>query len=109
MWILRLNDMRSSNVETMTSVARAETREELEALVHREQVPRYDEVEIGRTWRKEHRKGGPLEWCNPISGVHHGEGYCYVGDIDDWERQARERFAAAVLSLPEAAELKGPR
>jgi len=105
MWILRLNDMRSANGETMTSIARSERREELEALMQRELVPVYYDAEVGRTWHKQFRAGGLLEWCNPPSGCHTGEGIVDVGNIGDWERQARERFAAAVLSLPEAGSL----
>jgi hypothetical protein len=61
MYVLVLNDMRSSNIEHLTPVACAESYAELEALLSRERVEPYSD---GR-WGKSFRAGGPLEWRNP--------------------------------------------
>lgn len=63
MFALMMNDMRSPKVEIRIEVRRAETREELEAFVAAEEVPNYRDD----GWNKCHRKGGPLEWFNPLS------------------------------------------
>jgi len=85
-WILFLNDMRHGHFEDMSPVARAETREALEAFVRAETVEPYrdpsglpatedatDPSGFGyrcnsTTWYKTFRKGGPLEWCNTARG-----------------------------------------
>jgi hypothetical protein len=82
-WILYLNDMRSSHVEDVQPIARSDTQEELQALMNKEKVEAYSEpTELpptspesepsnydyranSRTWVKSFRKGGPLEWFNP--------------------------------------------
>ncbi len=76
MWVLMLNDMRSSKAEILEAVAKAETKEQLEAFIERERVEPYsDPIENPRedtayaafpkSWGKTFRKGGPLEWYNP--------------------------------------------
>jgi hypothetical protein len=82
-WILFLNDMRMAHSEDTTPVARADTKEELEALMVREKVEPYTDPSglpptspetepsassyrcNSQTWHKSYRKGGPLEWYNP--------------------------------------------
>lgn len=60
MFVLRLNRMAGKS-EYSDPAARAETREDLEAFLQREQVePYYD-----GHWHKTFRAGGPLEWFNP--------------------------------------------
>ena len=61
MWVLQLNDMRASQIEIVHPVARAETREALQAFMDRERVEPYND----ERWGKSFRQGGPLEWCNP--------------------------------------------
>lgn len=61
MWILQLNDMRSSKVGLLTAVAKAETKEALLAFLDREKVLAYSNGQ----WLKTFRHGGPLEWFNP--------------------------------------------
>lgn len=86
-FFLFLNDMRSSHVEELTRVCRADTIEELQALIDREKVEPYTdtgshaivhdtdseaktaghtvlEQKPSYTWGKVFRKGGPLEWFN---------------------------------------------
>jgi hypothetical protein len=85
MFILYMNPMRG-RCEDMEPVARAETAEELQALVKRERCEPWDDVgdkdQLHDTdaaarlsgpfvervqnyrWRKCFRKGGPLEWYN---------------------------------------------
>lgn len=84
MHVLFLNDMRSAQYETLEPVARAETREALEAFLEREGCETYCDdgtrqvvhhsdftaqlaggVVIDQprayAWRKNYRQGGPLE------------------------------------------------
>lgn len=61
MWVLMLNDMRSSNIENMFPVCRAESYDALLAFVDREKVDPYRDG----PWGKNFRVGGPLEWYNP--------------------------------------------
>lgn len=78
-WVLRLNDMRSSNIEILTAVLRAKTKGELVEFVESQRVAEYHEPqEVPQTmaarmarpsqvrgpWQKCFRKGGPLEWYN---------------------------------------------
>lgn len=65
MYVLVLNDMRMSQIEQTMPVARAATREALEALLQRESVPPWRDGQ----WGKSFRQGGPLEWFNPPFGV----------------------------------------
>ncbi len=60
MFVLVLNDMRSSHIETPFSVCLGETREEILDLIKRETVEVYKDGKWGKTFRK----GGPLEWYN---------------------------------------------
>jgi hypothetical protein len=94
MWVLLLNDMRSSNVETQFPVARAETLEQLHAFLAREKVQHWND---GR-WGKSYRCGGPLEWFNP---PYSHESFQNVRTEDDWAVAARERFRQQVLQLPD--------
>ena len=67
-WILFLNHMRDAKVEMLQPVARAISREALEAFVARERVEPYSEPcewAAHGSWGKVFRKGGPLEWHNP--------------------------------------------
>jgi hypothetical protein len=64
-WILYLNDMRTSHIETCQVLARAETKEALVRYVKQETVAAYNETIQSYTWGKVFRKDGPLEWYNP--------------------------------------------
>jgi len=99
MYILKLNDMRSSQVETLTTVARADTKEELEALMDREKVESYRDD----NWWKTYRKGGPLEWFNPPCGPY--EFIVNVGTQEDWEARARLTFAHLTNIITKVEEL----
>lgn len=60
MWILQLNDMRSSKFEDVQPVLCAKTRERLVEVIKSEKVKPY----LTGRWSKTFRKDGPLEWCN---------------------------------------------
>lgn len=62
-YVLFLNDMRSSNIEILEPVARASSVSALESLLSKERVPAYSDG----NWGKAYRKGGPLEWFNEPS------------------------------------------
>jgi len=94
MFILKLNDMRSSNIENLTFIVRAETREELEQFLERETVEYYPDD----GWGRQYRKGGPLEWCNPLSSCDNN--IVNVGNADEWAANARRQFEEEVMSLP---------
>jgi hypothetical protein len=114
MFILYLNPMRS-NAENMVAVAKARTREELEAFVARERVESYSDVENEAhpegtesngyyrpgTWNKCFRKGGPLEWYNPPEVVWDPPAVRDVGTREDAMRRAGERFDEAMMSIPD--------
>jgi hypothetical protein len=95
MYILQLNDMRSSQIEITSPVARAETREELEAFIERERVETYKDGQ----WSKSFRQGGPLEWRNPPWGFE--EHIIDVQTEDDWAARARENYRELKNSIPE--------
>jgi hypothetical protein len=85
MWILLLNDMRMPHVETLVPVAKAETKEVLEAYLAREKVEPYQDGQWGKTYRQ----GGPLEWYNPPSDIDRA-----IVDVRDKEahmKRAAER------------------
>lgn len=99
MWVLYLNDMRSPKIQMLTPVARAETKEQLQAFVKRETVELYREDQgpawpEGAFWGKTFRKGGLLEWCNQPS--EHDESYHYR-DMDVIVRE----FLAEQCRIPE--------
>jgi len=95
MFILILNDMRSSNIEIVRPVLRAETREQLEKVLASEAVDYYNEG----GWGKKYRKDGPLEWYNPPFEDNYIRD---MGTSDDWARDAECDYNTTVMSLPEA-------
>ena len=95
MWVLQLNDMRSSKIEILNSVARAKTKEELEAFIERESVETYRDERWGKTFKKD----GPLEWYNRPSLSKNN--FVDVGDEETWAERARVDFQEMVLAIPE--------
>lgn len=96
MWVLLLNDMRSSKIEILTPVARAETKEALLAFLEREKVEGYRDG----PWGKSYRKDGPLEWCNPPWMHMEDSHFQDVGTEEKWAQKARLRFREQVTNLP---------
>jgi hypothetical protein len=96
MWVLCLNDMRASNIENLQPVCRADTREQLESLLHREAVEPYRDGQ----WGKSFRAGGPLEWFNPPFAGDDCRHFQNAGTADDWARAAIESFNSRVMWLP---------
>ena len=94
MFVLKLNDMRSPQIEMLKNVARAETEEELLEFVKREKV----EVYADDSWGKHYRKGGPLEWYNPLEPFGH---IMDIGTKADWMQNAANEFDGVVTSIPE--------
>lgn len=98
MFVLQLNPMQS-NAENVVPVFRAESREELMALLQGEQVEPYT---TDNQWRKCFRQGGPLEWFNYPDG-----GYAWIdvpaivdiGTREDWMRQAGERYDRTIAGI----------
>jgi len=88
MWLLRLNNMQN-HTEDATIVAWAETKEALEAFIARERVEPYDDggenTFSGSTcaWRKSFRKGGPLQWFNPLETSYGAPAFSNVGTLED--------------------------
>ena len=70
MWLLRLNDMRSSKIENLQNVCVAESKEELESFLKSQEAEPYNDTGSNSihgnsyTYRKSYKKGGPLEWYN---------------------------------------------
>lgn len=70
MWMLRLNDMRSSNIENLQNICVAESKEELESFLKNQEAESYNDTGSNSihgssyTYQKSYKKGGPLEWYN---------------------------------------------
>ena len=92
MWVLLLNDMRSSHFEDVHPVFRAETREELDRLLQSEKVSSYRD---GR-WAKSFRQGGPLEWFN----YPYDNPFRNVGTREDWMNDAGKRYDSQIEVVP---------
>src|SRR3990167_9459860 len=75
MWELRLNDMRTPQVELLRPVTRANTRDDLEAFLAAEAVDLY----FDGHWRKYYRAGGPLEWFNRPYGREEDRHFVNLG------------------------------
>lgn len=96
MFVLQLNDMRASNVENLSPVARAETIEELQRFLDNEKVEYYNDDR----WRKSYRQGGPLEWYNsPFTG---DQAIVNMGSADEWAANAKQQFEEQIMILPTA-------
>src|SRR3990167_5836528 len=87
MWELRLNDMRTPQVELLRQVIRANTRDELEAFLAREKVALY----FDRHWRKYYRAGGPLEWFNRPYEREEDRHYVNLGSPSERAERARAK------------------
>lgn len=100
MFVLVLNDMRMPNIEMSKPVARASTREALEALLQRESVPSYRDGQ----WGKCFRQSGPLEWFNPPCDVF-GQGIVNTGTlqerIDRAIAEVNDWWNHTVMPIPE--------
>lgn len=95
MHILQLNDMRSSKVENLTPIARAETKKILETFMEKEKTDLYSDDR----WQKNYRQGGPLEWYNPPFSMN--AHILNVGSADEWAATARREFEETIMRLPE--------
>lgn len=101
MWVLLLNDMRASNVENISPVCRANTKEELLAYLARERVEPYTDTDNnGYRWGKRFRKGGPLEWYNPPYDFDDHLHFQNAGHEDEWAAKARRSYQECVMGLP---------
>lgn len=69
-----MNDMRASQIENNQPICCARTRQELIDFLARERVEPY----VDGRWGKDYRRGGPLEWKNPLEAPNY-EGYCFHG------------------------------
>lgn len=94
MFVLMLNDMRSSNIENLKPVVRAETAEEIESFLERETVDNYRDDR----WSKVYKQGGPLEWYNPPWSFE--QHIIDVGTEDDWVNDAIEAYQRQIIALP---------
>ena len=100
MWILRLNDMRSSQIQDMTDVCRGDSIGEFLALLGSETVVPYTEPRSGSMfWGKTFRKGGPLEWFNRPDSIHLSNHFEEV-PVLTLAASAVDRARRAYLHLP---------
>lgn len=65
MFVLIMNDMREPNVENVRAVKVAENRQELVDFYFGELSESYNDGK----WGKAFKKGGPLEWYNPVGDI----------------------------------------
>ena len=118
MWVLCLNDMRSSNIENLQPVCRANTKEELKAFVAKEKVTPYTTngenivhhttdqmagtttITPSYTYHKSFRHGGPLEWFNQPYDHDEARHYVFAGTEDEWAAEARQNYRNKVLVIP---------
>lgn len=114
MWVLLLNDMRSSKFELLQPVFRAESKEALKAYVESQKVPEYKtpmvrfadgpkgigSEKVTHSFSKGFKAGGPLEWFNAPLDFHEGEYYIDVGTDENLEPAKLEYFKNNVLSIP---------
>ena len=91
MFVLQLNDMRSATPEMLSSVARAETKEELESFLEDQKVESYRDGQ----WAKSFKKGGLLEWCNQP----YDDDQTFV-DMDLWRKQWWEQNIMTIQEIP---------
>lgn len=92
MFVLELNDMRSSKIEHLNPVARAESKEALLAFMEVEKVEPYKDGQ----WGKCFKKGGWLEWYNP---PYCGESIVDVGTEEIWAENAIADYKAKILPI----------
>lgn len=107
MWLLRLNDMRTSHREGLVTVCRAETREELEELVRDETVEHYTDPAEPKEkesylFHKTFRKDSTLEWYNRPWG---DQSYVYLGTKEDHLREASYSWDRMLEEIPEAEDM----
>ena len=95
MFVLILNDMRSSQIEIVNPRFRAETKRELEAFLESEEVEKYT---TDNRWAKSYRQGGPLEWYNHPFSMD--EYIVDVGTEESWAANARANYSAQIMNLP---------
>lgn len=100
-WILQLNDMRYPKSEYLKPVCRADTAEEILALIERETVPTYRDGH----WQKSFRAGGPLEWFNPpydtdIDYLRQREVLIELTDIEVAVARYREQLTRELAQIP---------
>ena len=95
MFVLILNDMRSSQIEIVNPRFRADTREELQQFLDREKVEKYT---TDNHWGKSYRQGGPLEWYNEPFSMD--EYIVDMGTADSWAESARASYTAQITNLP---------
>lgn len=95
-WLLRLNDMRASQIEILTTVAVASTREALQAFMAAEAITPWSDGQ----WGKSFRAGGPLEWYNPPWGWDDDRAFVNIGTREDAMAHAAANYDAYVNSAP---------
>ena len=94
MFILYLNDMRSSNIEILTRIAKADDPTTLHNLMTDCEGPWAD----GK-WNKYYRKDSPLEWCNPPYDPG-TDGVIEVLSIEEYVEDQRKRYQKLLDSIP---------
>lgn len=102
-YVLVLNDMRSSQIEIPAEVMRSTDRQRLVDLLESERVENYQDG----PWHKVFRCGGPLEWFNPPSATGEdgvdvfGFGVQEWVDVDTYLQRMREKYEERLADIPE--------
>ena len=102
MWILKLNDMRSAQIENLTPVARADTKEELAKFLADNEVPDY---KTDDKWAKVYKQGGPLEWFNKPYAFEHDLHLSEVIPIEEVLKRTREHYEQCLSDIPLLSEV----
>lgn len=118
MWVLLLNDMRSSKVEVLQPVFRHETKEKLKDYLEQQKVPGYQTTmerfgdgpkgigteKIIHTFNKGFKQGGPLEWFNAPNDFHEAEHFIDVGTDENLGPIKLEFWKNNVITIPVVPE-----
>lgn len=99
MWILQLNDMRSSKIEQLTTICRSENKEDLTILISRELVEPYRDG----NWYKVFRQGGFLEWFNPPDIY---SGIVKIDTLEEWLINAKNQYNSIIQEIPHCESFK---
>lgn len=97
MFVLRLNDMRASQIEILSDVCISDNKKDLTEFIKKEKTKPYQEENGDRVWSKSFKKEGPLEWYNlPIDDS------CYleIATEDAFVEAKRKEYQNFINSIP---------
>ncbi len=94
MYLLKLNDMRSPQVEIMQPIGIFESLDQIHRFLHAEEVSAYKDGQ----WNKRYRQGGPLEWFNPP--IFMEESFEEFPSEEEFISKQRQRYRDYISGIP---------